>query len=252
MPRKAIFSLGLGALNPKTLIRGWSIPVKGRQALVSNVIMANIPQLILSLIYFAYNSLFTTMSLATEWSQFGNTRKGLRISSKPQGEQRSTYFLQLPYRFAIPLMVTSGLLHWLVSQSIFIVLVDDISLMDDASQNNSFIACGYSPIAMLLVIIVGALLVISLVAIGRMPLKSAMPVAASCSAAISAACHSDGEDNDNAAFQKLKWGATAVVKKRGDVGHCTFLNGDIVPPKSGVLYGGGRFKQIEPLKLNLP
>ena len=43
----------------------------------------------------------------------------LRVT-EPCGLQRSTYYLQLPYLYAIPLLIVSTLLHRLVSQSIFI------------------------------------------------------------------------------------------------------------------------------------
>lgn len=59
-----------------------------------------------------------------EWNQFARKARGLRISSIPSSSQRSSYFLQLPYRFAIPIMLLSGVLHWLVSQSIFLVAVE--------------------------------------------------------------------------------------------------------------------------------
>lgn len=51
------------------------------------------------------------------------TRKGLRVTA-PRGEQRSSYFLQLPYRWAVPLMIVSGALHWLMSQTIFPVRLE--------------------------------------------------------------------------------------------------------------------------------
>src|SRR5688572_23923235 len=66
------------------------------------VLIANAPQLFISFIYVIYNSIYTCMLLAQEWSTYAYTRKPLRVSY-PSGEQKSTYFLQLPYRYAIPL-----------------------------------------------------------------------------------------------------------------------------------------------------
>jgi hypothetical protein len=43
----------------------------------------------------------------------------LRVT-EPRGLQRSTYYLQLPYLYAILLLIVSTLLHQLVSQNIFI------------------------------------------------------------------------------------------------------------------------------------
>ncbi|KAF2175728.1 hypothetical protein K469DRAFT_743214 [Zopfia rhizophila CBS 207.26] len=114
----ALARLGYGAVDPRAII-DWPI-----RDTVSNVLLANLAQPILSFLYFSYNGLFTCMLLGYEWSQYAHRRKGLRVSRAPSGEQRSTYFLQLPYRFALPLMVLSGVLHWLVSQSIFLVSID--------------------------------------------------------------------------------------------------------------------------------
>lgn len=47
-------------------------------------------------------------------------KKALRVSS-PEGMQRSTYFLSLPLKYSIVLMVASIMLHWLISQSVFLV-----------------------------------------------------------------------------------------------------------------------------------
>ncbi|EFR02719.1 hypothetical protein MGYG_05717 [Nannizzia gypsea CBS 118893] len=69
-----IWLVGLQATDPRTLIVGdWPT------SLVSNTLMANLPQLIYSIIYFAFNSIVTTMTMAAEWSQYAVQRKGLRV-----------------------------------------------------------------------------------------------------------------------------------------------------------------------------
>ncbi|KAF3009632.1 hypothetical protein E8E13_007344 [Curvularia kusanoi] len=85
--------------------------------------IANSPQLLLSIIFLYFNNLFTSMALAYEWSKFGSRRKGLRVT-RPRGEQRETYFLQLPLKIGVPLNALSGILHWLASQMLFVVRVD--------------------------------------------------------------------------------------------------------------------------------
>ncbi|KAF2808778.1 uncharacterized protein BDZ99DRAFT_39707 [Mytilinidion resinicola] len=69
-----------------------------------------------SISYFALNRLCTSISFITEWNSHATTRKGLRVTN-PAGAQRPAYFLQVPYRWAIPLTTMSGVLHWLLSQS---------------------------------------------------------------------------------------------------------------------------------------
>ena len=116
----SLLSLGLGTVSVQTIIF-WSLPNSGTVGLLSNVLIANLPQLILSIAYFTYNGLFTSMLAGLEWSQMAWQKKGLRVSQNPQGEQRSSYFLQLPYRYAIPLLGFSAVMHWLVSRGALIL-----------------------------------------------------------------------------------------------------------------------------------
>jgi hypothetical protein len=62
------------------------------------------------MIYLYFNNLFTSLVLAHEWDRLGRERKGLRVT-KPQGQQRETYFLQLPLERGMPVVFISGLLH---------------------------------------------------------------------------------------------------------------------------------------------
>src|SRR5687767_6407768 len=74
----------------------------------------NSSQVGLSIAYLAYNGLFTRMLSEWEWAKYAMMFQSLRVSF-PKGQQRSTYRLQLPYRWSIPLMIVSGTMHWLVS-----------------------------------------------------------------------------------------------------------------------------------------
>ena len=114
----ALIRLGFGATDPRTTLY---LPLN---VFIASALIANIPQIGLSIIYLFYNALLTTMMFGYEWATYSYHRKGLRISGVRQGEQRSTYFLSLPYRFAIPLMFLSGILHWLTSQSLFSIALE--------------------------------------------------------------------------------------------------------------------------------
>ncbi|ORY16815.1 hypothetical protein BCR34DRAFT_461170, partial [Clohesyomyces aquaticus] len=82
--------------------------------------IANAPQLLVSILYFLYNALFTCMLSGLEWSKFSTRRSHLRVSDPvPNGHQKSTFWLQRPYRYSVPLLAASALLRWLVSQTIF-------------------------------------------------------------------------------------------------------------------------------------
>lgn len=245
----ALLRLGFGAITPITSIE-WSLPTTGPQGLILNVLVANAAQPILSILYFCYNGLFTSIFTSYEWESFSGQRKGLRVSASPVGSQRSTYFLQLPYRIALPLMVTSGLLHWLVSQSIFLVNIRTPGFGNtnspayylqspenlDASVVVDKLTCGYSPIAIFCVIILGVLMIILILGIGCRRFKSGMPVASSCSWAIAAACHTYPGTNGTRDDAKhcVGWGIMGI--KDDGVPYCGFSKEETYPVVYGVLY----------------
>ncbi|KAF2846178.1 hypothetical protein T440DRAFT_246501 [Plenodomus tracheiphilus IPT5] len=230
-----ITRVGFGAVDPRTAIMGMS------SSLVANAVVANSPQLCLSLLYFSYNALFTAMLMGYEWTTYAFKSKGLRVSSCPIGAQRSTYFLQLPYRFGTPLMILSGTLHWLVSQSIFLIAIDYYDAFGKPGNNKAwgsasasgYTTLGFSPSAIISVIVLGSLMVVSIIAFGYVPYKRGMPLAGSCSLAISAACH--GEENEgNAAMEKLQWGVVSMGQD--GVGHCAFSTKEVRGPAEGAVY----------------
>ncbi|KAF9060840.1 hypothetical protein BDP27DRAFT_1272764, partial [Rhodocollybia butyracea] len=204
----SLWQLGIGRASSENIITGpgWAIPTQGYKALLASVLLANIPQLIFSMIYLVFNSLCTKLFLALEWASYGHSRKPLRVSD-PHGDQRSTYFLNIPFRFGVPLMVYSSLLHWLLSQSIFVVAVTfwDGNVVD---TSNSVTSCGFSPAAMILTAIVGASLILTSLAVGYFKhLQCDMPQAGSCSKAIAAACHPPEDGSDP--LKPMKWGVVS-------------------------------------------
>lgn len=94
-----LWDLGYGAVNTESLV-AWNFPAT--TGLHLTVLIANSPQALLSFLFLTYNGLFTCMLLADEWSGHAKERKTLRVTS-PIGQQRSTYRLQLPYKYSIPL-----------------------------------------------------------------------------------------------------------------------------------------------------
>ena len=131
-PIKVLWSMGFGAINMSTLVQiGESNPA----SLLSNTLLANTPQLILSCLYFCYNSIFTCELVGREWNQLGHRRQPLRVS-QPQGQQISTYRLNLPYRYGVPLIATATLLHWLFSRAIFLVNITFANPLKSFGINN--------------------------------------------------------------------------------------------------------------------
>lgn len=87
------------------------------------LLAANCPQLILSTCYFSFNAFFTRLQTEYEWNSYSLSYKPLRVSN-PSGQQVSTYRLQLPYRYSIPLLGISILLHWILSNTVFLYVVE--------------------------------------------------------------------------------------------------------------------------------
>ncbi|KAJ0424768.1 hypothetical protein BJY00DRAFT_308673, partial [Aspergillus carlsbadensis] len=241
------------SVNSNNLIKGDSWPT----SLIANTIIANIPQLIFSLLYFCSNSILSAMALAAEWSRYAlsTSHRGLRVSWNPQGAQRPSYFLSLPYRYALPLMVASAMLHWLISQSIFLVGVDAYDPAWARVERLDVMTCGYTPIAVVSAIAVGAAMLIAILALSCRRLDSEMVLAGSCSLAIAAACHpgydpnswqsaeeapnetdvhSTDMDGTGMEYLPLRWGAVASVG--GEIGHCAFTAGEVEMPRAGRMY----------------
>ena len=225
-----LWSLGFGAVNPNSLVDlSLGSEITG---LHLSILIANSPQVLLSFLFLTYNGLFTCMLLGHEWSGYAHVRKPLRVTS-PAGSQRSTYRLQLPYKYGIPLLVLSGTLHWLVSQSIFLVRIhwyrDGIL---PSGFNGVISSLGYSCIAIITVITLGGIVVLIGILYGFKRYKPGVPLVGSCSAAISAACHRPNEDVD-APFKPVMWGA---VESSNPIGHCCFTSFEVTKPVKGQAY----------------
>jgi hypothetical protein len=227
------------------------------QNVIALVLLANTPQLLFSTLYLLCNGLFTSMLAVAEYNDFATQRKPLRVSW-PRGQQRWTYYLSLPYRYSIPLITVSIAMHWLLSQCIFLAKVNGFDVhghrVEDAAASNrvqSETGCGYSPLATFIAMIAGLTAMGVLVLFGLRRLRSNMPLASSCSAAISAACHPPPGDSD-ASLKPVKWGVVqldsgndqnvwrsdtdGVNSQSSSYAHCTFTSKDVVTPSTARLY----------------
>lgn len=198
-----------------------------------NAWLTNIPQLIFSFTYFNLNGIFTSMALAQEWNTMGARRKGLRVSH-PEMAQRSTYFLQLPYRWAIPLTVGSGALHWLISQTLFLVQIDVLSATGERDTQEAFVASGFSSLSCFVLALVFGSIMVATYITATLPLKEKLPFGASCSAVISAACHPPAMDTE-AHLRKVKWGVITAMDNP-NLQHCSFTSQHVSTPIVGTRY----------------
>jgi len=197
-----------------------------------NAWLANVPQLFLSFAYLNINTICTSMAGAQEWNRLALSKKYLRVT-KPVGQQRSTYFLQLPYRWSLPLIALGGILHWALSQTFFLVRIDFFNRAGFITSSSKS-ACGFSPLSFMIFIVVALLLLTAIGVIGfwNMPMK--MPIAGSCSLAISAACHPLPDEIDPQ-LEMVQWGV--VRPKTGEEhGHCSLSSKSVTEPVHGETY----------------
>lgn len=251
-----LVKLGFGALTPYTYLVT-SLPRSDPNGLISNVLVANLPQLVLSIVYVMYNAMMSTMLVQREFSLLYKTvkRKPLRVS-EPIGIQRSSYFISLPLRYGVPLYITSGVMHFLLSQSLFLARITALYTDGTVDRYATFSTCAYSPIAMItgefhscmytvwncsltdgrLAMAVGAGLLAAVGLLGLRKYDGTMRMVATNSRAISAACHVLEEDRENGYLMPMQWG---VVKRSGGVGKCAFTTApdvEIRMPKEGQKY----------------
>jgi hypothetical protein len=107
-------------------------------------------------------------------------------------------------------------------------------------ESASILSCGFSCIAMIFLIGIAWGIFGVGVLMGLRRLEEGMPLAGSCSAVISAACHPPRQEAD-AHLVPVQWGVTGI---EGGVGHCAVSGHYVSPPITWRLYMG-RVKEKE-------
>jgi hypothetical protein len=180
------------------------------------------------------------------------THKPLRTSwPRPGTVQRSTYYLSVPWRYGLPLLAISTTLHWLLSLTFFLVLSQRRDPGQNVISSPDVGQVGFSLFGLFLTLVIGASAFLGLAALAVRPLRGEMPIAGSCSLAISAACHPP-EDDMHASGERVIWGVVRSAGRGGDGGvsgggltqfsreisgddgsgyvHCSFTSKDVVRP----------------------
>ena len=237
----SLWSLGFGTINQYTMVIAGFIG-NGNSILMS--ILANIPQIVLALIYLMYMGIMSAMFVAADWAKFASTAQTLMVGT-PAGHQRGTWLLGAPLAYGIGLLALQTLLHWFVSQSIFVVQVVVYNKLGRPDPAIPILSnCGYSPIAIIFSVVASGLLcVTAIVAHWRRFPRGSPPVVSTCSAAISAACHLPMQmRNEAVPYQELRWGVTG--HGHDGVGHCSlgpveaWDTGGAKAPVGGRAYAG--------------
>lgn len=231
---------------------------------VSGAMLVNSFQLALSTTYFVYNSLYTAQCGATEWSQFSSSQPSTLRVTYPRGQQRSTFYLQLPWRYGIPLTSLLALMHFLISQSIFFVRLEYYDSQGTRKPTLDLHGVSYSGSATLTSVCVGAFMIILQFINAARKLDNRMPIHGNRSAVISAMCHlisDEGNKSDEIGSQMdlkpLMWGVTRQPKRARDSttdilttqtedgadseveiepGHCSFTDQIVSLPEVGQPY----------------
>lgn len=221
-----LFGMGFGFSDLSPSLTSQTFP------LVTAAIIANTPQVIISFLYLSYNGIITCMILAHETQRFAEPIKGrrsLRMTS-PGIRQRGSYFLQVPFRYAIPLMATTSALHYILSRSIFLV---NLNIYDtEGAFRGSIQQVAWSPAAVVgaVVFILTLSIVLCVCACKRFPVR--MPLLRSNTLAIAAACHPHKDDTD-AAFRPVAYG---VLRADGDKQRVGFSSFEVDELQRGEVY----------------
>ncbi|KAJ4258087.1 hypothetical protein NW762_008227 [Fusarium torreyae] len=240
--------------------------------LIQLTMVANLPQLVLSICYLSYNGLFTRMLAEFEWSKHSIGYRALRVTD-PKGKQNSTYRLQLPYRFSIPLIIVSIVLHWLYSNCIYVSNYESYDASYPYAREVT-VSLQFSSKAILIGLLVSICVAITPIFLAFVKLPGVMVIAGANSAVISAACHypsvrlktlsrasskisrvgseydsmsarlirdEEIEELEAVARKKVRWGRISTGKSDdSQVGHLGFATDEheITKPVEGEHYSG--------------
>ena len=123
------------------------------------------------------------------------------------------------------------MLHWLVSESLFLAHTTLFVKSGQQDPQNSISTVGYSCIPILIVIILSSITMLLGLLHGFRRCKPGMTFAGSCTAAISAAYHPP-EGDVGVSKKHVLWGVVSSAKE-DDVGHCSSASLEATAPAEG-------------------
>ncbi|KAF1912724.1 hypothetical protein BDU57DRAFT_583233 [Ampelomyces quisqualis] len=198
------FSNGLGVPNIQSLASFKADDVSST-GIVPTLLLANVPQLGFSLLYVAYANIWSKLLVAHEFDRMTQSKKGLRVSERRRGMQRASHFFTLPVRYALPLMSCSAALHWLCSQSFFMVRIDGVNSRGETDPEDRLVRLGYSVTGIVSLVGVAVVMMVTTVCIGSLRRLGTGLGETSMSVVISAACHPGRYENEPW-LQEVQWG----------------------------------------------
>ncbi|OAP58265.1 hypothetical protein AYL99_07355 [Fonsecaea erecta] len=217
----SLWDLGFGS----TTVSG-ELNINESGSVTTLAFVSNIPQVFLAVVTLVTNAALIEMTQAADYAQFAIKSQRLRVS-EAVGSQEGTYLLGMPLKYAIPTITVTRLLHWCVSQSIVPVKVTSYPTDSDPYDLDLGTAdLAFSPLAIIASTIMAGILVLSTLLLGLKKLKGPMPLASSCSLALSAAVHPHEDTIDQTAiYGPVRWGVTEFEEgAEGKVGHLSFMS----------------------------
>ena len=174
---------------------GGSVALEGAEAvgLPLQVALANCPQLWLSVGYLLWNNQITRIWGEHEWRSYAGRRKPPRVSygAKVPGV-RNTRWLQLPYVMTAMLMIVSTTMHWVVSQTMFVVEVENQSglpVRNNVPAPDAIIfAICYSPTAIFVIAVMALAALLGITIYYFIPFQTWMPFMAGSARVVFASC----------------------------------------------------------------
>jgi len=215
-----------------------------------DMVIGALPQLIISAIYIAVNYQLTVMIHLRDWTRLALRKQPLRVSDpEPDSAQVSTYWLSLPYRYSIPLLISSVAFSWLVSQSLFyyrFTWYDNDGLafkVPDVYERSRLVArvehgLGYSALGIICSIVFGLIVFGVSLAIGLRKCAPGLSLGPTNSFVIATACHPP-ENDRHAAKKPVKWGAIRTdddIEQQVSLPHCTITSRRVEHPVEGRYY----------------
>jgi len=220
------WSLGLGNVRTQNLILGWNIPQLGASTVLITALVANTPQAFLTFLYMIFNTIATLMQEGENWDLFGaytaTSKRNLRLVSKkhthrylrvrnPRGQQKASHLLTLPFRYALPLVCLSGLLHWSCSQALYLANISVIPRDGTLPRQDEITTVAFAPQGMVLLLVLLTVMAIMMSIYATRHFGGQMVIVGSNSAAISASCHVEDDvqsqnDRREMVTRRLAWG----------------------------------------------
>lgn len=225
---------------------------------IYNMFAGSLPHIVVAMAYFLLNAHLTQIVQLQEWLGLEKRRQALRVTTpEPNSEQTSTYWLSLPYRYSIPQILSSMMLSWLASQTVFFTRFklydEDGNLYDRPVSNMPFeeirypsssfrngewglYFVGYSLQGVVYSVLFGILIFVVSLAIGLRKRVSGLPLGPSNSLVLAAACHPP-ENDRYAARNQIQWGVVnSRTRARGEPYHCTISSRKVETPVEGRFY----------------